>query len=787
MSFLVIVESPAKAKTINKILGKDFTVKASIGHVKDLPAKELGVDVEKDFAPSYVVIPGKEKIIRELKKASKEADKIFLAPDPDREGEAIAWHIASEISGKKASASDGKIYRIIFNEITERAVREAIKNPQKIDTDKVEAQQARRVLDRLVGYGLSPLLWRKVRRGLSAGRVQSVAVRLVVEREREIEAFKSEEYWSINAEFEGATPPLFWSRLSKISRQSVAISPQSDGPATSAKFLIPNEEAANTITADLREKEFILSKIERKQRKRMPYPPFITSTLQQEAARKVRFTAKKTMMVAQQLYEGIELGEEGAVGLITYMRTDSHRLAPEAQQWARELIEKTYGRDYVPEKPPVYKSKATAQEAHEAIRPTYQDKNPGNIKQFLSKDQYALYSLIWNRFVSSQMSPAQLDQTTFIIVNSEQPELSSSLPVLYEFRTSGTVVRFDGFMALYTEGKDEIEEENGLTLPSLKEGESLRLQNLLPKQHFTQPPPRFTEATLVKALEEKGIGRPSTYATILSTIQDRKYAHKTDGRFAPTELGTVVNDYLVEKFPELIDMGFTAKMEDELDHIEDGKLKWAEVVKDFYKPFSKDLSEALKVTGKVKPKDIPTETLCEKCGLPMVIRWGRHGRFLACTGFPECKNTKPLATEGTEQGAAETAIPQETNEICEKCGSPMVIKSGRYGKFLACSKYPDCKNTRPLATGIKCPEDGGDIVERRSKKGKQFWSCSNYPKCKFASWYRPVPKQCPGCGAAFLFEKRDKAGDITVFCHKKECGYKEVEKAQEEETVAAGA
>ncbi len=786
MSSLVIVESPAKAKTINKILGKNFTVKASVGHVKDLPGKELGVDVEHNFEPHYVVIPGKEKIIRELKKASKEADEVFLAPDPDREGEAIAWHIAAEISDKKSKAPNERIYRIIFNEITERAVLEAIKNPQKIDVNKVEAQQARRVLDRLVGYGLSPLLWRKVRRGLSAGRVQSVSVRLIVDREREIEAFKSEEYWSINAEFEGSEAPALLARLSKINQE----------PAVNGKFLIPNMEAADTVVADLKDKKFELSRIDRKQRKRMPYPPFITSTLQQEAVRKLRFPAKKTMMVAQQLYEGIELGDEGAVGLITYMRTDSHRLASEAQDWARQLIEKSYGRDYIPEKPPVYKSKATAQEAHEAIRPTYPDKRPETVKQFLSKDQYSLYMLIWNRFISSQMSPAQLEQTTFIIVNSgatgvkgdehQEPVDSSSL-MLYEFRTTGTVVRFDGFMALYTEGKDEIEEESGLTLPALKEGETLKLLDLLSKQHFTQPPPRYTEATLVKALEEKGIGRPSTYAAILSTVQDRKYVQKTDGRFSPTELGVVVNDYLVEKFPELIDVGFTAKMEDELDRIEDGKMKWVKVVKDFYKPFNTDLTEAIKTSGKVKPKDIPTETVCEKCGLPMVIRWGRHGRFLACTGFPECKNTKPLPGEGEEnkaEGIGNNA--GQTNEICEKCGSPMVIKSGRYGKFLACSKYPECKNTKPLSTGIKCPEDGGDIVERRSKRGKQFWSCSNYPQCKFASWYRPVPKKCPECGVDFLLEKRDKSGNITFFCHKKECGYKEVEKAQEEESVAAG-
>jgi DNA topoisomerase-1 len=785
MNSLVIVESPAKAKTINKILGKEFSVKASVGHIKDLPAKELGVNVEKDFEPYYVVIPGKEKIIRELKKASKDADRIFLAPDPDREGEAIAWHIASEISDKKSQALNGKIYRIIFNEITERAVREAIKNPQKIDIRKVEAQQARRVLDRLVGYGLSPLLWRKVRRGLSAGRVQSVSVRLIVDREREIEAFNPQEYWSINAEFEGSRLPAFWARLSKIDRKA---------ESTEQKFLIPNGEAASAIVSDLPGKTFILARIERKQRKRMPYPPFITSTLQQESVRKLRFPAKKTMMIAQQLYEGIELGEEGAVGLITYMRTDSHRLAPEAQDWARKFIEMTYGKDYIPEKPPVYKSKASAQEAHEAIRPTYSDKGPQTVKQFLSKDQYALYTLIWNRFISSQMSPAQLEQTTFVI------EANPPLPPFpkegtgginesrsYEFRTTGTIIRFNGFMALYTEGKDEVEEENGLTLPALNEEEVLKLLNLQPKQHFTQPPPRYTEATLVKVLEEKGIGRPSTYAAILSTIQDRKYVLKTDGRFSPTELGIVVNDYLVERFPELIDVSFTAKMEDELDHIEDGKMKWVKVVRDFYKPFNTELAEAIKTSGKVKPKDIPTDITCEKCGLPMVVRWGRHGRFLACTGFPQCKNTKPYQSEGTVQGInSEETIAQMTEEKCEKCGSPMVIKSGRFGKFLACSKYPECKNTKPLSTGIKCPKDGGDIVERRSKQGKPFWSCSNYPKCKFASWYKPVARKCPKCGADFLFEKYKKGGEITFFCHKKECGYKETENEEEKEPVTSG-
>ncbi|MEW6584343.1 MAG: type I DNA topoisomerase [Nitrospirota bacterium] len=770
MKNLVIVESPAKAKTINKILGKDFVVKASVGHVKDLPEKNLGVDVDDNFQPQYVVIPGKEKIIKELKKASNEAEKVYLAPDPDREGEAIAWHIATEIAEKKAETLNGKIYRIIFNEITARAVQEAIKSPEKIDMKKVEAQQARRILDRLVGYGLSPLLWKKVRRGLSAGRVQSVAVRLIVDREREVESFKPEEYWSINAEFEGSKPPSFRARLSKTDQAAEGEN----------KFLIPNAEKADAVVSDLKNKGFVLSKIERKQRKRMPYPPFITSTLQQDAARRLRFPPKKTMVIAQQLYEGIELGEEGSVGLITYMRTDSHRVAPEAQTWARRLVEETFGADYVPEKPPVYKSRASAQEAHEAIRPTYPERRPADMKQFLSKDQNSLYALIWNRFISSQMAPAQLEQTTFII-----NDMSPGKPGGYEFRSSGTVIRFDGFMALYTEGKDETEEENGLTLPPLKEGEELALLALQPKQHFTQPPPRYSEATLVKALEEKGIGRPSTYAAILSTIQDRKYVHKVDGKLAPTELGVVVNDFLVERFAELIDVGFTAKMEDELDLIEDGKMKWVKVVKEFYKPFADDLTEASKITGKVKPKDIPTEELCEKCGLPMVIRWGRHGRFLACSGFPNCKNTKPLPSGGAEQGSepAEGAS-QQTDEVCEKCGSPMVIKSGRFGKFLACSRYPECKNTKALSIGIRCPKDGGDIVERRSKRGKLFWSCSNYPQCKFASWYKPVPEKCPQCGAEFLFEKYDKSGRVTRFCHKKECGYKEVREPQEEAATA---
>ena len=773
MKSLVIVESPAKAKTINKILGKDFGVKASVGHVKDLPKKEIGVDVNNDFAPHYEIIPGKEKVMRELKSEAKKSEVIYIATDPDREGEAIAYHIAEEINGKaKGSKAKGqekkKIYRVTFHEITARAVKEAIQNPGSVNIDKVEAQQARRILDRLVGYNLSPFLWKKVRRGLSAGRVQSVTVKLVVDREREIEAFNKEEYWTIesllqplNTTDTAAPPPQFRARLYKHNGSLVINRDAEEGK----RFLITTAEAAQQVVDEVKDKEFYLSKIEKKLRKRSPSPPFITSTLQQEAARRLRFAAKRTMMIAQQLYEGIELGGEGSVGLITYMRTDSFRIAPEAQAWAQELIEKNFGKDYLPEKPPHYKSKKSAQEAHEAIRPTYYDKTPENVKKFLSKDQYNLYSLIWNRFIASQMAPAQLDQTTYIIGLVAGHEGT-------EFRASGTVIRFPGFMALYTESRDEIEEEEGGILPPMKEKDPLTQREINPVQHFTQPPPRYTEATLVKALEEKGIGRPSTYAAILSTIQDRKYVEKNeDRRFAPTELGTVVNDLLVEKFPELIDIGFTAKMEDELDAIENAEMKWVKVVRDFYTPFNNDLIEASKDMAKVKPQDIPTEEVCEKCGSPMVIKWGRHGRFLACTGYPQCKNTRPI--EGGQ--AAEQAV---TDEVCEKCGSPMVIKSGRFGKFMACSKYPECKNTKPISTGVKCPLDGGNIVERRSKRGKSFWSCGNYPNCKFAMWYKPVPRQCPKCNAPFLAEKWNKGGDVSHICITKGCGYEEEAKKE---------
>jgi DNA topoisomerase-1 len=775
LNSLVIVESPAKARTINKILGKDFGVKASIGHVKDLPQKELGIDVENNFTPHYVIIPGKDKILKELKKAAKNAENIYIATDPDREGEAIAYHIVEEI---KQPGEVENIFRVTFHEITERSVKEAIKNRGNIDINKVEAQQARRILDRLVGYNLSPFLWKKVRRGLSAGRVQSVSVRLIVEREREIESFNKEEYWTIEAVLQPqkkpdseSAPSQFSAKLYKYNDSLVINREAKEGQ----KFLITDAESAQRVINDIKPKEFYLSRIEKKLRKRAPSPPFITSTIQQEAARKLRFTAKKTMSIAQQLYEGVELGKDGSVGLITYMRTDSFRIALEAQKWARELIEKNFGKNFIPEKPPQYKSRKSAQEAHEAIRPTYPDKSPEKVKPFLNKDQHNLYSLIWNRFIASQMSTAQIEQTTFII------ELKDSGIMVKgtEFRASGVVIRFPGFMALYTESMDDIEDEEGGILPQVKEKETLPMINIKPEQHFTQPPPRYTEATLIKALEEKGIGRPSTYAAILSTIQDRKYVQKTDGRFSPSELGIVVNDLLVEKFPELIDIGFTAKMENELDAIENAKMKWLKVVRDFYNPFSRDLTAASKDKEKVKPPDIPTEEKCEKCGLPMVIKWGRHGRFIACSGYPKCKNTKPLNGENSTQGVEQIV----TEEICEKCGSPMVIRSGRFGKFLACSKYPECKNTRAVSTGVKCPLDNGEIVERKTKRGRTFWSCSNYPKCKFALWYKPLQEQCPKCKATFVVEKLNKDGEVSHICINKECGYKI--KIKKEEAVLA--
>jgi DNA topoisomerase-1 len=710
---LVIVESPAKAKTINKFLGKNFLVMASVGHIKDLPKSKLGVEIDKDFEPQYVKIKGKAKTITELKKAGKTAEKIYLAPDPDREGEAIAWHIADEVDKDRK-----KTHRVMFNEITEKAVKEAMTHPTSLDKNKFDAQQARRVLDRLVGYQVSPILWDKVRRGLSAGRVQSVAVRLICDREREIQAFIPKEYWSITAEFEGrGDEPGFTAKLAK-----------KDGK----KLEINNGDEAGAIVTELTGADYKISGIEKKETKRNPAAPFTTSKLQQEASRKLGFTAKKTMMFAQQLYEGVELGDEGPVGLITYMRTDSTRISGEAVEEVRGYIEAKYGADYLPEKPRFYKTKKKSQDAHECIRPTYFDHPPDKVKKFLSRDQLRLYTLIWNRFVACQMAHAVIDQTRVEIT-----------ALKYLFAATGSVVKFPGFMAVYIEGQDN-GNGNGdkadapATLPNLTKGDLLILLALNPEQHFTQPPPRFTEASLVKELEENGIGRPSTYAAIISTIQDRGYVEKDARQLKPTELGFLVTDLLVESFPRILNVEFTAHMEEELDKVEEGRVEWHETMREFYGPFKENLEKAQKEMKNVKAEEVPTDIVCDKCAKVMVIKWGRLGKFLACSGYPECRNTTDFTTD--ENGKVEPVEKKvETDEKCPECDAPMVVKNGRFGRFLACSKYPDCKTTRPYSTGVPCPEEGcgGMLVERRTKKGRVFFGCSNYPKCKHAAWKLP--------------------------------------------------
>lgn len=752
---LVIVESPSKAKTISKYLGRQFNVMASVGHVRDLPKSRFGIDIDHDFKPEYTVIKGKAKVLSEIKKAAKEAEKIYLAPDPDREGEAIAWHIAQELKSR-----NGDVYRVLFNEITEKAIQRAMQSPGGIDMKRVNAQQARRVLDRIVGYRISPLLWEKVRRGLSAGRVQSVAVRLICEREAEVLAFVPEEYWSITAKLLGSLPPPFTARLIQRGGQSIEMG---------------NEAEAQTIVESLRSLPFIVSKIEKKERKRNPTPPFTTSRLQQEAVRKLHFTPKKTMMLAQQLYEGVETQAEGAVGLITYMRTDSVRVSPDFQQETAAWIRGKYGDDYAPEAPPVYRSKKGAQEGHEAIRPTALARDPELLKADLTKDQYLLYKLIWNRFVASQMTPAVFDVTRIDITAGD-----------FLLRASGAIIKFAGFSIVYMEGKEEgipqekkegeeAEEasEEAVILPELTVGQRLTLQSLDPKQHFTQPPPRYNEALLIHDLEEKGIGRPSTYATIISTIQDRKYVEKREGRFYPTELGKVVNELLIQHFPDVVNVEFTAQMENELDGIEEGEKEWVETVRGFYEPFSKDFDRAQVEMRDVKREETPTDLTCEKCGKPMVIKWGRFGRFIACSGYPDCKNTKEFVETADGVEVVEKEIT--THEVCEKCGKPMVIKNGRFGRFMACSGYPECENTKPISTGVACPEEGcgGTLIEKRTRRGKIFFACNRYPKCTFALWERPVPRACPECKAPFLIERRDQGGGMKVVCRNEACGFED--------------
>jgi DNA topoisomerase-1 len=795
---LVIVESPAKANTINKYLGKDYVVKASLGHVKDLPKSKLGVDIEHDFEPVYDVIPGKEKVIKELRTAAKSAGRILLAADPDREGEAICQHLKEILDGNKA-----EVYRVLFNEITPKAIRAAVENPGRINQHIVDAQQARRILDRLVGYQISPLLWDKVRRGISAGRVQTVALRLIVEREREITAFVPEEYWSIIAKLEGHEPPQFEARLAKVKGKNVEVK---------------NQAEADHVLEVVKNAEFLVDSVVTKEKKRNPVPPFTTSKLQQDAARRLRFTVKKTMMLAQRLYEGIELGDEGRIGLITYMRTDSTRISDEAMEMVRSYISDVYGGPYLPEKPVFYKTKKDAQDAHEAIRPTFVGRRPDDLKQYLSEDELKLYRLIWTRFVASQMNPAVYDQTTVEISAKD-----------YLFRASGRVMKFDGFLAVYEESSDEDtkplepDDEQDLTLPPLKEGEKVRLIDLMPRQHFTEPPPRFTEASLVKALEEKGIGRPSTYATILTTIQDREYVTKDQGKFKPTELGTVVTDMLVKHFQEIFDIQYTARMEEELDEVEEGKMTWIEALDEFYKKFQKNLKQASKNMENLKKQEIPTDEKCEKCGSPMVIKWGQFGRFMACSGYPECKNTKEITSDEAPKEGEGSA--ESEPEPCENCGKPMALKRGRFGQFLACTGYPECKTTRKIASGTKTPKKpdvpldetcpkcgeaklvlkegrfgefiscsnypkckyikpktvgvacpkpgcGGEIIERRSKRGKVFYGCLKYPDCDFVVWNKPVPEACPQCGAPFLLEKATKREGLVRYCNEESCDYK---------------
>ena len=746
---LVIVESPAKARTLEKYLGRDFQVKASVGHVVDLPKSKLGVDIKNGFTPDFRVIQGKSKIVDELKRAARGKDNIYLASDPDREGEAIAWHIANELG------RDGyRFHRLLINEITRKAVQEAIAHPQKLDQKKFDAQVARRVLDRLVGYQISPLLWKKVRRGLSAGRVQSVAVRMVADREKSIRAFVPVEYWSLTALLEGRIGPSFEAKLVQWQGKKI----------DNKKVRIESEGQTQAITKSLEGAPWVIGKVEKKERRRFPAPPFITSRLQQEASRKLGFQPNRTMQIAQRLYEGMELGPDGSVGLITYMRTDSTRVSMDAIQEARGLIQTQFGKGYLPGKPVVYRSKKRAQDAHEAIRPTSMEYTPERVRRFLRRDHFALYCLVWERFIASQMSPALFDQTAFDMQVGEGV-----------FRATGQQLKFDGFMRLYSEGRDDEGEEKEAMLPDLQVEDALKLLSLEPRQHFTQPPPRFTQATLIRELEEKGIGRPSTYAGIVSNILVKEYIVLDERRcLIPTELGFLVTDLLVECFPDILNVEFTAGMEGMLDKIEEGRENWLKVMKRFYTSFSRDLKKAESEMRDVKREEIPTDIACEKCGAMMVVKWGRNGEFLACPRYPECRNTKNFTRD--DKGEVHVAKEADTGEACEQCGRPMEVRWGKYGQFLGCSGYPECKNIRSLVTpvelGIRCPTCvEGNLREKKSRRGKIFFGCDRYPQCRFAAWDRPVAEACPKCGAAILLEKVTKRAGHVRRCHKEECDY----------------
>ncbi len=752
---LVVVESPAKVRTIKKYLGNDYNVAATVGHIKDLPQREMGIDVEDGFAPKYTVIPGKQKVIQALKQAAADAEEVYLAPDPDREGEAIAWHTADVLKKKGR-----RFHRVLFHELTKDAIRQAMTRPQELDRNKFEAQQARRILDRLVGYQVSPLLWRKVKGGLSAGRVQSVALRIICERERAIQIFVPQEYWSITAHLEADSPPPFAAKLVKKGKDKLAI---------------PDETAAQHILSVLQGEAFRVDKVQKRTVKKNPAPPFTTSKLQQESIRKLRFTAKKTMMLAQQLYEGIDLGPGEPVGLITYMRTDSTRIAETAAVEAQELIVERFGRDYALDRPRVFKNSKQAQDAHEAIRPTSVANTPELVAPHLSRDQLALYQLVWQRFVASQMQEALVDQVSASIAAGP-----------YVFTASGSSVKFPGFMALYRAEEDDGDGNGDKAreqLPELKEGQRLTLHRLEPKQHFTQPPPRFSEASLVKELEENGIGRPSTYAAILSTIRDKGYVDWVKGYFRPSELGFIVNDLLVMSFPDIFDVEFTARMEENLDQVEAEKANSLDLLTRFYTPFRKDLDRAAEGMVSIKGVGVATELKCPECSHTLHVKIGKNGHFLACSGYPECKYSRDYTRD--EKGNIQPVEPladEPTDKSCEKCGRPMVLKRGPFGDFFACSGYPECRNTQSRtlngngkSTGVKCPQDGctGELLEKTSKRGKTFYGCNRYPDCTFATWDKPVARDCPACGAKILVERVTKRQGTLHSCLNPDCGFKE--------------
>jgi DNA topoisomerase-1 len=830
---LVIVESPAKAKTIGKYLGSGYEVLASVGHIMDLPKNDIGVELEKrTFEPTLIVSPGKEKVVAQLKKAAGKADEVYLAPDPDREGEAIAYHLALQLG--TSAKERKKIRRITFNEITKKAVQEAFKQARDVDQNLVDAQQTRRVLDRLVGYQISPLLWDKVRRGLSAGRVQTVAVRLIVEREREIKDFKPVEYWTLEASLhpERQADSSFKARFVGIDGEAarVANGQDKDGKDQFISNALAGKDSMDAVLSALEKAAWSVTSVQSREQQRRPLPPFITSQLQREASNKLGFNVRRTMGVAQRLYEGIDVGAEGTIGLITYMRTDSPRVAPEAKNAARDWILKQLGPQYLPETPNSYSGKKQAQDAHEAIRPTDASRTPELLARYLSDEQLKLYTLIWRRFVASQMMPAVFDITTAKIA-----AVSARTRKTYDFRASGSVMRFDGFLKLYeaTNDKKDDDDDSSAKLPNLDGVSALELEQLDNEQHFTEPPPRYNEASLVKELEERGIGRPSTYASIISTIQDREYVVKhggSRGRFYPTEIGVVVCDLLVESFPYIFDTKYTAKLEEELDDIEEGKEKWTDLLNGFYSYFEDELKDAGKKMRNIKRMEQLTKEKCDLCGSPLVLKWGKFGSFYACSTYDKkdptsCTFTKeniaskPDLNTPEAQDAGDTEEycencgrvmvlkrgpwgpfmscpgynedppcktirklsqkqqqkpPEPTGEDCPLCGKPLVLRQGAYGEFVSCSGYPKCKYVKQnLIEGMKCPKCGeGDIAERKARRGNVFWGCTNYPKCDFTSNYKPVAKKCPECGSAYLVEKTLKSG-VYLECPNKKKGAEE--------------